>query len=140
MSESHELPECLSIVICDRIYRDEKTKNLILAGTFNTISLRSIPSLAPPMSVLFTLTQGRGNYDMALKIEHADSNEAILEMRGPLALTDPLQIADFHVDLAGIEFRSAGKYFVSIYIDGAPIKMRPFTVVDLTTEKGQGHG
>ena len=128
MGTTAELPECLSIIVCDDIYRDEETKKLVIVGTFNNIKAAEFPCRHGQLSVLFTLTNGRGAYDLALGIEHAESGCALIEMRGPLTLEDPLQIADFNVKLAGVEFPAPGKYWVCVRINGELVRQRPFLV------------
>lgn len=129
MSKTPELPECLSVIICDEIYRDEVSKKLILVGVFNVIKAAAFPAKHPRMTVLFTLTNGQGTYDMSLSLEHASTGAAIAEIKGPLKLQNPLEIVDFNVELGGLQFPEPGKYWVIVKIDGAIINQRPFVVV-----------
>ena len=128
MSKTGELPECLSVIICDEIYRDEVSKKLILVGVFNLIKAAAFPVKHPRMTVLFTLTNGQGTYDMSLSIEHASTGDAIAEIKGPLKLQDPLEIVDFNVELGGLQFPEPGKYWVIVKVNGAIIRQRPFVV------------
>lgn len=123
-----EIPTCLSVIVCDDIYRDEDTKKLAILGAFNTIQAQRFPARHERMNVLFTLTNGKGEYDLSLAIEHAESGEPIIEMKGPLVLESPLGISDFNVVMQGVIFPSAGKYWVCVKVNGQVIAQRPFLV------------
>src|SRR5688572_17523476 len=128
---SAELPQCLSIIICDDIYRDEETKKLIIVGTFNSISASNFPCAHPKMSVLFTLTNGHGDYNLKLAIEHAETGVDIVEVSGPLQMASPLIISDFNVSLQNLHFPVEGKYWVSLSVNDVIIMQRPFVVAVL---------
>jgi len=119
---------CVSILVCDDVYRDEQTKKLVIVGTFNQITTASFPCMHPKMSVLFTLTNGNGTYDVALAIEHEESATMIAELKGPLQVTDPLAINDVIVQFVGAVFPKAGKYWVVLKANGEIIGQRPFMV------------
>ncbi len=134
MSKAPEQPECLSVIVCDEIFRDEQSKKLIIVGTFNVIRALGMPTTHPRLSVLFTLTNGRGTYDLCLRIESAATGVPVAEVRGPLKLDDPLQIADFHIELASLVFPEAGKYWVCVIVDGETIRQRPFVVEQIAVK------
>jgi hypothetical protein len=134
---SAELPQCLSVIICDDIYRDEDTKKLIIVGTFNTIHPHRFPWTHPKMCVLFTLTNGRGEYRMSLSVEHARSGVEIARISGPLKMTQPLAISDFNVVFQNLPFTTDGKYWVSVKVDDTIIMQRPFVVMALPDEKAE---
>jgi len=129
--------QCISIVICNEIYRDEETKNLILVGTFNQIRSRVFPCRHPRMSVLVTLTNGQGSYNLKLCIEHEQSGLEVLTMEGPARFSDPLAVQDMHIRLRDIILEQPGKYWVMIKADEEILQQRPLLVTAIeTTEKG----
>lgn len=128
-----EAPHCISILISDEIYRDEQTKKLIVVGTFNNINARSFPHKHPRFSVLFTLTNGQGTWDLCLAVEHARSGQRIFAMQGPARLSNPLQIADIHIVLEDIFFPEAGKYWVEVSANGTILAQRPLVVTDVSS-------
>jgi len=123
-----EIPECLSVIICDQVFRDERTHKQIIVGTFNEILAPQFPALHPRMTVLFTLTNGKGEYQLGLAVENARTGVPIAKIEGPLSLNDPLQIADFHVEVVNLNLPEPGKYWVCVIINGQTIKQRPFNV------------
>lgn len=128
MEPNPEKLTCISIIICDDVYRDETTKKLIIVGTFNSIHARELPCRHPRMTVLFTLTNGRGDYDLSLSVESAEDREPIVEIKGPFHSDDPLGIIDVNVQLVGIGFQLEGKYWIVLRADGEIIGQRPFGV------------
>lgn len=134
MGNYMEVPECISVIICDDIYRDETTKKLVIVGTFNTIFCNNLPARHRKISILFSLTNGKGTYKLSLRIEHAKTGAIIANVNGPLEMKDPLQIADINVAIENLVFPEFGKYWVTIDINGRIINQRPFLLVK--TEKG----
>ena len=119
---------CVSIIVCDDIYRDDVSKKLIIVGTFNRIIAPRFPYKHERLHVLFTLTNGRGSYDVTLAIENADTGEPVADFKGPLKIEDPLAIVDVNVRLNYLVFPSPGKYWVKLESDGQIIQQRPFVL------------
>lgn len=119
---------CISVIVCDDVYRDETTKKLVIVGTFNRINLAEFPARYHGFCVLFTITGGKGKYELSLSIDNDAIGSPILEVNGPIEINDPLQIQDINVHLQGIQFPEPGKYWVTIKADGAIINQRPFFV------------
>ncbi|GMV98068.1 MAG: hypothetical protein AMXMBFR83_24210 [Phycisphaerae bacterium] len=127
-----EIPECLSIMICDEIIRDERTGKVTLVGVFSSVFVPEVPCQHPRMWAFFSLTNGKGDYDLSLRVEHERAGATVMEIRGPLKLTDPLEIADFYVELRGLPLPEAGKYWIFLTVNGEIIKQRPFLVCQRT--------
>ncbi len=128
MTHAAQLPKCISVLICDDVYRDEATKKLVIVGTFNQIHAPEIPCRHQRMHVLFSLADGHGEFDLCVRVEHAESGNTLVEMRGPAQLTDRLQITDINIVLENLEFAAPGKYWISILADDDEIGARPFFV------------
>ncbi|MFH1109267.1 MAG: hypothetical protein V1790_08745 [Planctomycetota bacterium] len=128
MKPNPEKVDCISLLVCDDVYRDEITKKLILVGAFSCINAVRLPCQHPRISVHFTLTNARGKYDLALYIENEKSGTRVVELRGPLEINDPLLISDTNVELRNIVFHESGKYWVTVEADGAILAQRPFWV------------
>lgn len=128
MSKNPEQISCLSIIICDEIYRDEDTKKLVIIGTFNRILASSLPCKHPRFTVLFTITNAKGNYDLRVSVEHERTGNIVLEVGGPLKVENPLDIKDLNLVMRDLIFLEEGKYWVTIKADGAIIQQRPFFV------------
>ena len=96
--------------------------------------------MLPKLCVLFTLTNARGEYDLALAIENEATGESIVEIRGPLDADDPLGIADFHVELIDVGFPAAGKYWITVNIEGEIINQRPIMAMESKAEERRDAG
>ncbi|QDV89258.1 hypothetical protein RAS2_03230 [Phycisphaerae bacterium RAS2] len=123
-----EVLSCISIIVCNDIYRDEASKNLILVGTFNTIEASAFPCRHHQMSVLATLTNGNGEYKLEIGIEHEQSGVTIMMLTGATNFDTPLAVTDIHVRLEGIVFEKPGKYWVFVKADGELLQQRPLLV------------
>jgi hypothetical protein len=119
---------CLSIVVCDEVYRDEITKKLILVGTLNAIVSNDVPCRIPKLTVMFSLTNGKGNYNVVVTIEHADTGQEIVSLGGPLRVEDPLAVMDMVMPLVNVAFPVEGKYWVVVKADGEILVQRPIWV------------
>lgn len=128
MTQRAAKPVCLSLIVCDDIYRDEETKKLILVGTFNVVNVGSLPAPHPKFSVLFTLTDAKGEYGLTLRIEHEQSGQLVFQIHGPLQIEDPLAICDFNLTLSGVTFRDPGKHWIILEADGQVLMQRPILV------------
>jgi hypothetical protein len=100
MQPNPEKRSCLSIIVCDDVYRDETTKKLVIVGAFNQIFATEFPCTHRKMVVLFTLTNGRGRYDFSLAIEHEETGEHVVDISGPMQVDNPLRIADVTITTA----------------------------------------
>ena len=126
MAKNPERPTCLAIILCDDIYRDIQTKKMVIVGTFNEIKSQKYPAKHGRLKILFTLTDAKGEYDISLAIENARTGNEILRLDGKATLKDPLQIADFDVGIMNLFLPEAGKYWVTLKVDGELITQRPF--------------
>lgn len=138
MESNPEQLTCISIIICDDIYRDERTKKLVIIGTFNNLTTPSFPCAHRRMRVLFTLTNGKGDYDVHLSIEHEESGSKLIDLGGPMRITDPLAISDIDIEIENLVFANPGKYWVVLRADGRIIQQRPFIVTKLPGEGSHG--
>lgn len=126
MKSNPEKLTCVSIMICDEVYRDEATKKLIVVGTFNTITATTLPCTHPQMVVLFTLANGQGKYELSFSVEHESTGHTMTELKGPLEINDPLGVMDINVTLKGLAFAREGRYWVILSADGEIVGQRPF--------------
>jgi len=136
MGSSTEKLTCVSMVLCDDVYRDEVTKKSVLVGTFNNINTPVLPYTHPRMVVVFSLTNGRGEYNLGLTIQNERSGQDVISLGGPLRVNDPLQFVDVTVVLRSVEFSDAGKYWAVLEADSEILAQRPF----LVTHRDQGSG
>ncbi len=125
---SRPLPECLAIILCDAIAREESSKKLTVSGVFNNIVASEFPARHRKMFVLLTLAGGWGEYELSLHIQHEETALDLLEFKGPFTMDDPSEVADLDVEIEDLLFPEPGRYCVCLSVDGTIIKQRPFAV------------
>lgn len=128
-------PECLNFILCDDVFRDIETKKTIAVGIFDTLFATKVPALHPQFCFFITLTNGHGQYELALSIENAATQDVILELKGPLTIADPLKTADLTLKVQQAVFPTFGKYWACLKIGGTLIKQRPFFVQELKPKR-----
>ena len=128
MEPNPEKLDCLSIILCDQVYRDEVTKKLIIVGTFNRIYAKEIPCRHSSLSVLFSLTNGKGKYNLSLSVEHAETGHEVAAISGPFEMPDPLAIVEINMAFEDLVFPYDGKYWIVLKADQEIIQQRPFTI------------
>ena len=90
--------------------------------------LNTCPARFPKITVLYTVTNGRGNYDVKLCIVHAASGETILDAPDVIQMDSPLTIGDTQATLHDVPLPPPGKYWVEIRANDELIGQRPFYV------------
>jgi hypothetical protein len=126
---------CVSIILCDDIFRDERSHKIALWGTFNQIFVRSVPHAHARMSIFVTITNGRGTRDISVCIENARTDETVFEVRGPMQFASPLQIVDVNLELHAVPFAEFGKYWIALKEGGRVVAQRPFWVTKIKRPK-----
>ncbi len=139
MNSNPEKLECVSIILCDDVYRDEATKKLVIIGTFNRIYASDFPALHQQMVVLFSLTNAKGSYELWLRISNEATGQDICRIGGPFVQENPLAMVDVNVKLRGVQFPEPGKYWVVLESDREVLRQRPF-VVERFGDAGEGGG
>jgi hypothetical protein len=133
MSEARELlgrecPACIAIVVCNEVIEDKWTNNKSLIGLFNSIAAPTLPTHHPRMFLMVSLTDGRGEWTVVLRIE-SPSGEELFKAEGTIQFDDPIAVHDLVVEVRGLPLSEAGEYHVGLMCGGRPIASRRFTVV-----------
>jgi hypothetical protein len=105
-------------------------------GTFNQLHAPSFPWTYPgKLCVLLSLTNGRGEFELCISVEHAATEKPVLELKGRMKVEDPLAVVDVDTQLRGVTFPEPGKYWIVASVDGERIGQRPI-MVTLLGQKG----
>lgn len=121
--------KCISIVLCESIYPVGTSGNLIVVNTFHELTSSGFPTRFPKITVLYTVTNGHGTYDLEIAIVNAATGEAAITVSRPTVLNNPLMIMDIYGVLHQVPLPEPGKYWLEVRCDGALIGQRPFNVV-----------
>lgn len=112
-------PDVLSLIVCDQIITDRLTGKQSLIGMFSRVHARAFPTAHPQLCVFATLTEGRGQVELTIRV--VDANEArrpIVEGRGKVEFKDPRAIAHLALQFHGLTFPEPGEYRVQLYSRG----------------------
>jgi hypothetical protein len=120
--------KCISILLCEAAYPVGTTGNLIVVNTFHEVNSSVFPCRFPKITVLYTVTEGHGRYDLELSIVSASTGEATMRSRQQLMLENPLKIMDVQVTMLLVPLPAPGKYWVELRSAGELIGQRPFNV------------
>ncbi|MCK5804678.1 MAG: hypothetical protein KAI66_17705 [Lentisphaeria bacterium] len=123
-----ESPMGLALVVCDTIIEDKTTGKKTLVGLFDRVQTLKLPCAHPAMSILVTLTGGRGDYPAEVICRHTETDEVTFSAKGKVTLRDPRQVVDLVFRLNGVRFKHAGMHWVQFLADDMPIMMRPLFI------------
>ncbi len=124
-------PIGLAIVICDQIIEDKLTHKKSLIGIFNQIATPTFPCRHPRMAVFVSLTEGRGAYDVRLRMVHEETATAIGEVKGQIQFADMNMVAELNFELLNVTFPQAGLYSIEFYCDDNLVLERRFQVLQI---------
>jgi hypothetical protein len=128
-------PVGIALVLCDAVYT-EPTGKRALVGMFDRIHATRFPALHPRMSVYISATDFRPNTQCVFEIVHGETDEKIVEARGPIPqAVGPTAICDFLFELQNVVFPESGTYFARFLGNGQVILQRPVDVVAPKKEK-----
>lgn len=127
-SPGAECPTCVALVICNEIIEDRWSHNKTLVGLFSNISAAGIPASHARMFLMASLTDGRGEWPVVLRIESPSGDEQF-KAEGIVRFDDPLAVHDLVVEVRGLPLPEVGEYYVSVTCGRRPLASRRFTVV-----------
>lgn len=124
-------PICLSIIICDEIIRDEKTKKMSLIGLFNTIASKKFPFDHPCLHIYIALTDFEGKANGKIELIKQDDNKTIFKGIGSINSPNRLAVVDLNFEIFNIIFPSAGNYSFKFYINDEYLLQKRFIVKEV---------
>ena len=125
-----EPPIVNSLLVADRVYRDQESGKWVIAGVCSSVNTPSLPMGVDEINVFFQLTNASRAFDLHLRIEHADSGEVLLDVGGQMQLdpADPLKVIENLVRLKRVLFQKPGKYWVQLTSDEEILAQAPLWV------------
>ncbi|HVT90662.1 MAG TPA: hypothetical protein VHD56_17535 [Tepidisphaeraceae bacterium] len=121
--------KCISIILCERVYRIEGTPgNLMIVNAFHALSIPKFPCMFGTITVLYTVTEGHGTYDMVLSLVDARTGREVKNWKDKYRVTDPLTVGDVQMILHDVPLPEPGKYLFELKCNDDLISSRPFYV------------
>lgn len=113
--------------VCDHAFRDEQGK-LCLIGMFDSLASLRLPGRLPVFCVAIGLTDGQGQYEVALRIE-APSGKHVEMQLPPMVLQSRKAKARAVIRLSALPFEEFGPYVFRLVVDKQPLDY-PVHVID----------
>jgi hypothetical protein len=123
-----ESPTVNSLLLAERVYRDEESGQWIVAGVFNSILLPTVPAKHDRMDVFFQITNVSAPVDLHFRIESADKGEVLLDVGGPISCPSPLRVIEQKMSLREVVYRAVGKYWVQLVSNEEILTQAPLYV------------
>jgi hypothetical protein len=120
--------KCLGIILCEAAYRVQNSGNMIIVNTFHALGVQACPCRFPKITVLYTVTDGRGDYEIALAVVLARTGDDVIVYNDRYTATNPLAIGDVQMVLNNVPIPEPGKYWMELRCNGELIGQRPFYV------------
>ena len=113
------LPTLDWLHVCDHAFRDEQGK-LCLIGMFDSLASLQLPGRLPVFCVAIGLTDGQGQYDVALRVE-APSGKHVDMQLPPTVLQSRQTKARAVIRLSAMPFDEFGRYVFRLVVDKQPV-------------------
>jgi hypothetical protein len=131
-------PSLTALLVCDQVIEDKATNKKSIIGAFTHIWARSFPCHHPKMGIYFCLTDAAGDYDLTLRLVHADSDNVLAEANFRVRIADRLSITDFGLNLPVVPFPVPGRYEVLLSADKEFLGRREFWVSQVAADQPPG--
>jgi hypothetical protein len=128
-SLNREPPTCIAIVLCAEVIEDKRTSNRTLIHLFNTINVARLPARQPTLCVLYSLTDGRGEWTVRLTID-TPSGQTLFQADNRIVFHDPLGTIDYVAEILGLPLAEAGEYRIELSCGHRPLGSRRFRVIE----------
>jgi len=114
---------------CPLRYRIAGTPgNIIIVNGFHFLTLPKFPCKFGPMTLLYTVSDRHGKYDMVLSLTHAASGRELGQWKNRKRIAKSLVVADVMVVLNRVPLPEPGTYLFDLKCNGDLIASRPFFV------------
>ena len=124
-------PNGLSLIICDSVIEDARTRNKSLISMFNGILAQQVPARHDKMCAFIALGGGRGQVPITLRLCHDEDYEPdLLRLAGAVDFPpgDPHAVVDLVFEIRGFVFRKFGNYTFEVLHENVPVLARRFAV------------
>ena len=128
-------PDCLSIILCDAIFTDPTTGKLTLLGVMDYAHAKDFPINCTSLVLYFELTNGRGDFDINLRVVRATADklegEEIRKSEAPIKVkfTEPRTLQRGMFDASGTQLPEPGEYRFILEGNGEYIAERRMTAI-----------
>lgn len=123
-------PVLLGLLCAERVITEARTNRKTIVGTFSTFHSTRFPARFPPWFVYLTFTNIAGNHDVALNIYHTANAVTVYSTMAKVDIPRPDALVELDIPVVNAAFPEAGRYAVSVTIDGMELGQRSLTVAE----------
>jgi len=121
-------PDLLIMALCDMVIQEAGTNKFSLIGTFNRLWTGRFPCVHPSMSVFASMTEGRGEQPIELRMLSDSDMNVLLRIEGRIDFADPRDVVEVKFDLHNVRFPSEGSYSFELWVGGRIVGRRRLDV------------
>lgn len=130
-------PNCVSLIICETVIEDARSRNKSLINMFNGILAPRLPARHDRLCAFAAITGGRGKVNVVLRLCYdKDYEKDLLHLEGEVEFpaSDPNAVVDLVFEIRGFVFEQFGNYTFEVVHGQVPLLTRRFTVNQLQTQ------
>lgn len=117
-------------IVCDDI-RQELGGKVSLMGIFENIYATQFPAFHPRMAVITEWTEGKGEFEVTMRLSSPDKKNVLRETVSRLSLSNPsVRHREISVHL-NLEFLVPGTYWIEHFLDGEMVHSMPLNIVQV---------
>lgn len=115
-------PLLKAFVLADHVYTDALTAKRVVAGTFNTVSVKSFPGVHKKADAFILITECSGKTLIQLRFVRLRDNQLLMES-GEIQIEsdDELAVLDLAIAIPAIPLPEEGGYCFECYANGSLI-------------------
>jgi hypothetical protein len=123
-------PKCKALLLCARAVTDPGTGTTDLFGVFDTVFARRLPAPSPPFTAFASLTDGHGDYRLAVEVYDLADGAQVAGADGPVAsFPDRFSRQNLFINLPPLRLAHEGRYDFVLLADGQEVERTTFQVV-----------
>jgi hypothetical protein len=120
-------PSCPALICCEHVEVDTAKGRIDIHNLINAILLETVPGDIR-FAVHFTLTEGQGEYDLELVLEHQHGERILGIWQGKTSLRTPMVVHEQPV-FVNLRFSLVGQCWVKLYANGELIAQRWLSIL-----------
>ena len=136
MQANRILPDLQCSLLCEEV-RQEMNGNLILIGVINVIRVPQLPVTASRLCIYNCWTAGLGQFNETVRILAPDQTTVLRKGDMKFELKDVTMRSPNVLVFAGVEFKTAGIYYVEVLVDDVMKIRYPIPVALVPPPPGQ---
>src|SRR3984957_7868654 len=135
MNATRILPDIQCSLLCEEV-RQEANGSFFLIGVVNVVRVPQLPVVAGRLCIFNRWTAGIGRFTETIRFIAPDQMTVLRKSEMKFELTDPAIQMTNVMFFGGVEFKTAGTYFIEVLVDDV-MKLRYPVPVVLRPPQGQ---